>query len=104
MGLRSANVIARIAGGLRIVDPFYGIWTDGKGGGSERARCREAQTNAEAFERKFQTRDIYFYSYEYKSRLLFQLSKGTMRQENPECESKSKLKQFEIRREERIYY
>jgi len=43
MELRSGNVIARVAGGLRIVDPFYGIWTDGKGEGY--SALREAQIN-----------------------------------------------------------
>jgi len=51
MELRSGNVIARVAGGLRIVDPFYGIWTDGKGEGYSARVARGAnKQNENSFE------------------------------------------------------
>lgn len=44
MGLHSGNVIARVAGGLRVVGPFYRMWTDGKGEGySPHEKCKQTR-------------------------------------------------------------
>lgn len=46
MGLHSGNVIARVASALRVVGPFYGIRTDGKGEGySPLKKCKQMRLN-----------------------------------------------------------
>jgi len=49
MGLRSGNVIARTTSRLRIVSPFYAIWTDMERE-NDKESVREVQIDTNVFE------------------------------------------------------